>query len=277
MFVRLAFSVAIHIDPDILLVDEALAVGDLIFQHRCISRIRHLKRSGKTILFVTHDLQALTQFCDRAILLDYGKKVADGNPDEVAHHYRSLVFERERRKAGAGEAWIQVSEDESLMLVQTIPYVHNRFGEGRAEILGIILITHAGKVVSEIRAGERLRLLVSARFHESIENPIIGVTVRDRLGSEVTATNSSYEGVTIPPVGPGDVMTVGFDLTVPHLRPGSYSLSPAVASGNIWEHTIEDWIDNAYIFNIVDTGLVYGLMKWEFDVAVRRFEKAHQT
>ncbi|MEJ2146223.1 MAG: ABC transporter ATP-binding protein [Acidobacteriota bacterium] len=91
MFVRLAFAVAIHVDPDILLVDEALAVGDMIFQHRCINRIRRLKREGKTILFVTHDLQAVSQFCDRAILLDQGKKRVDSSPEEVVHAYHALV------------------------------------------------------------------------------------------------------------------------------------------------------------------------------------------
>ena len=80
MFMRLAFSVAIHVDPDILLVDEALAVGDLIFQHRCFNRVRRLKAEGKTIVFVSHDLQAVTQFCDRAILLDAGRKIEDGTP-----------------------------------------------------------------------------------------------------------------------------------------------------------------------------------------------------
>lgn len=276
MFVRLAFAVAIHVDPDILLVDEALAVGDLIFQHRCINRVRRMRSEGKTILFVTHDLQALTQFCDRAILLDGGEKVAEGSPETVSQRYRSLIFDRERRRAGQGDSWISVDQDQELQMVRTIPYVHNRFGDGKAEILGIILHTPEGRVVSEVHSGERLHLLVSVQFKDQVRYPIIGVTIRDRLGMEVTATNTSYEGLHLPPAREGDTVTVGFFLTLPPLRPGSYSISPAVAQGNIWEHTIEDWVDNAYIFNIVDTGLIYGMMKWKFEVAYRNFGRMAQ-
>ncbi|UCF35985.1 MAG: ABC transporter ATP-binding protein, partial [Acidobacteriota bacterium] len=231
MFVRLAFAVAIHVEPDILLVDEALAVGDLIFQHRCINRIRRLKKEGKTILFVTHDLQALAQFCDRAILLDQGRKLADGIPDEVIHRYQSLIFERERKASGEGEGWVAVEEDHSLPRVRTIPYVHNRFGDGGAEILGIIVYRGDGQVVNEVAAGEELQLLVCTRFNRPIESPIIGVTIRDRMGMEVTATNTSYEGKTLPAVEKGELVTVRFSWSVPQLRSGSYSISPAVASG----------------------------------------------
>ena len=100
MFMRLAFSVAVHVDPDILLVDEALAVGDLIFQHRCIQRIRHLRRQGRTILFVSHDLQAVTQFCDRAILLERGRMLEDGSPERVVQRYQALVAARQAGQEG---------------------------------------------------------------------------------------------------------------------------------------------------------------------------------
>jgi lipopolysaccharide transport system ATP-binding protein len=264
MFMRLAFSVAIHVDPDILLVDEALAVGDLIFQHRCISRIRRLRAAGKTILFVTHDPQALTRFCDRAILLDFGKKVEDGTPEKVAQHYQDLIFQRERREAGEGDAW-NAPPDNSLPVVNTIPCIHHRYGRKGAEIMGVIVHSTAGRVVNEIRAGERVQLLISARFLQDIEHPIIGFTVRDSLGVEITSSNTSYVGLQLPPGRAGQIFTVGFQFQPPQIRPGSYSISPAIASGNIWEHAIEDWIDNAYIFTIADTGLIYGQMRWDVD------------
>ena len=272
MFVRLAFSVAIHADPDILIVDEALSVGDLIFQHRCINRIRRLQRQGKTILFVTHDLSALSQFCSRAVLLDHGRKICEGEPEEVASRYRALVFERESREAGTGAGYVEVDEESGLPLISTIPYVHNRFGEGRAEMLGIILHTENGEVVSDVRAGQELNILISVRFKEDVEFPIVGVTIRDRMGTEITATNTSYEGTTLPLLRAGTIITVRLKMKIPRLRPGSYSISPGVARGNIWEHEIEDWIDNAYIINVVETELVYGLMKWEFEASYRRID-----
>lgn len=276
MFVRLAFAVAIHVDPEILLVDEALAVGDLIFQHRCINRIRRMREEGKTILFVTHDLQALVRFCDRAILLDHGRKIGEGSPAQMAQQYQALVFDRERREAGKGGDWVLHEQDGTLPFVDTIPHIHNRFGEGGAEIKGIVLLSEEGSPVSEARAGEMLRLLVSVELKRDLENPIVGVTIRDRLGAEVTATNSSYEGVTLPPLSTGTVITVAFGVKMPELRPGSYSISPAVASGNIWEHKVEDWIDNAYIFDLAETGLVYGMMRWAFDVTYRTVASDHE-
>jgi len=110
------------------------------------------------------------------------------------------------------------------------------------------------------------------RYKETVQSPIVGVTIRDRLGTEITATNTSYEGVILPPLPAGTVITVRLKMKIPDLRPGSYSISPGVARGNIWEHQIEDWIDNAYIINIVETGLVYGLMKWEFEASYARIQ-----
>ncbi len=262
MFMRLAFSVAIHVDPDILLVDEALAVGDMVFQHRCINRINRLRESGKTVLFVTHDLQALTRFCDRAILLDHGQKLEDGTPAQIVQKYQKLIFEREARRAGRGEYWATEEQDATLQVVTTIPYVHNRFGEHGAEILGIILLSADGEVINEMRSGQEVQLVVSSRVHKTLEHPIIGFTLRDRLGVEIMSSNTAYEGVHLPPAAPGDVITVGFRIQVPNMRPASYSISPAIAEGNIWEHTIHDWIDNALIVNLADTGLIYGMMRW---------------
>lgn len=270
MFVRLAFATAIHVEPEILLVDEALAVGDLIFQHRCVNRIRRMQQDGRTILFVTHDLQAVTQFCTRAVLLDGGRLLEDGEPEAVVQRYQELVAHRERAQAGAGAARISLEEESGLPLVQTIPYIHHRYGQGGAEILGIILVSPDGRVVSQVRPGEQYRFVVSVRFRRPMDNPIVGLTIRDRLGSEMTATNTTYEGLHLPPAATDDVVSVGFDWTVPQMRPGSYSVSPAAASGNVWEHAIEDWIDNAYIFDIIDTGLVYGQMRWPFRAAYRR-------
>ena len=263
MFMRLAFSVAIHVDPDILLVDEALAVGDLIFQHRCFNRVRRLKAEGKTILFVSHDLQAVTQFCDRAILLDAGRKLEDGTPDEVVQRYQALIFERERRAAGEGEVPSGSDQDDSVPVVDVIPRVHNRYGNKGAEILGIILYSLGGEVLNQAPIGEEVQLVISARIHNSISNPIIGFTVRDRLGVEITSSNTAYEGLHLPAAEPGDILTVGFRIQLPQLHPGSYSISPAIAQGNIWEHSIEDWIDNAYIFDLTSSELIYGMMRWQ--------------
>ena len=266
MFMRLAFSLAIHVDPDILLVDETLAVGDLVFQHRCANRIRQLREGGKTILFVTHDLQAVTAICDRAILLEGGEKLEDGSPEEVIQRYRALIFERERNVKGKGDRRPPGQKDQTLPVVKSIPHVQNRYGNRGAEIVGILLCSADGTTLSELRSGEQAQLLISVRFHQDVKDPIIGFAVRDRLGVEITSSNTSYEGLSLPFGKSGDIFTVGFQISVPQVRPGSYSISPAISQGNIWEHAVEDWIDNAYIVDIIDTGLIYGMMRWPVEV-----------
>ena len=271
MFMRLAFSVAVHVDPDILLVDEALAVGDLIFQHRCIQRIRHLRGLGKTILFVSHDLQAITQFCDRAILLERGRMLEDGSPERVVQRYQALVAARQAGQEGERLQWSGEGEDGRLQIVRGVPHEHNRYGEGGARIMGVLLHSSDGRVLNQAQIGEEVHLLISARILTDLETPIVGFTVRDRMGVEITSSNTSYAGLDLPPARNGDVLTVSFRFRVPELRPGSYSISPAVARGNIWEHTVEDWIDNAYILDLTSPGLVYGMMRWTVTPRFRRF------
>ena len=120
--------------------------------------------------------------------------------------------------------------------------------------------------MNSVPAGGECSLLVSVRFKQKVTDPIVGFTVRDRLGNELTSSNTSYEGIHLPEAQADQIYTVAFRFRVPPLRPGSYTISPAVSRGDIWEHTVEDWIDNAYIFNLLDTGLVYGQMRWPVDI-----------
>ncbi len=265
MFVRIAFAVAVHADPEILLVDEALAVGDLIFQHRCMHRMRQLRDAGKTIVLVTHDLPAVTGYCSRAVLLDGGRMIYQGTPKSVVQRYHALVAERQK-SLGEGETKTRTSPGLRLPVIRSIPQIDNRYGEGGAEIIGVILLSPGGEVLNALPAGASCQLLVSVLFKQETVSPIIGFTVRDRLGNEMTSSNTAYEETHMPDARPGQIYTVGFRLRLPSLRPGTYSISPAVSRGDIWDHTVEDWIDNAYVFSLLDTGLVYGQMRWPVDV-----------
>ena len=271
MFMRLAFAVAINVDPEILLVDEALAVGDIVFQHRCMHRIDQLRRSGKTILFVSHDLQAITRLCDTTVLLDHGSVVQEGEPYAVVQKYLEIFFERERRhKPLPGDELPAVGRiDPSIAVVNTIPHMDRRFGNGKARIHGILVLDTKHRVLNQARAEDTVVVRITARFEEAVEHPIIGFTLRDHLNVEISSTNTSYEKLKLPPAGAGDYVTVDFRVLIPRMRPGSYSISPAVASGNIWEHDICDWIDNAYILSLLDTELVYGMWKLDVEASYR--------
>jgi lipopolysaccharide transport system ATP-binding protein len=272
MFMRLAFSVAVNVSPDILLVDEALAVGDLIFQHRCMHRMNALRDSGKTIVLVTHDLDAVTKFCDRALLLDRGHLLENGKADIVVQKYRALIFERERRQAkfdGDGESRDNeavLTDPDKMPVVQTIPNIDHRFGNGEAEVLGVELLDDSGAVTREVSGGQKVTIRISARFNGDIEQPIIGYTLRDRMGIEISASNTSCIGHYLPRAQKGQTMTSDFQIELPHLVAGSYSISPAVAKGSALSHDMCDWIDNAWAFTIRSQEMIYGILRMNVDV-----------
>jgi ABC-type polysaccharide/polyol phosphate transport system ATPase subunit len=272
MFMRLAFAVAVNVDPDILLVDEALSVGDLIFQHRCMHRMNHLRDIGKTIVLVTHDLEAITKFCDLALLLDGGRLLEQGKPDMVVQKYRALIFERERRYGGyngTGEfsegAALAMSKSE-MPVARSIPNIDHRFGNGEAVLLGVELLDEGGAAISEAAGGQKLTIRISARFTQEVDQPIVGFTLRDRLGVELSGCNTSFVGQTLPPVQKDQIITSDFHVTLPFLAPGSYSISPAVAKGSILHHDMCDWIDNALVFSLWSQSLIYGTLRLEADV-----------
>lgn len=272
MFMRLAFAVAVNVDPDILLVDEALSVGDLIFQHRCMHRMNHLRSIGKTIVLVTHDLEAITKFCDVALLLDRGRLLEQGRPDMVVQKYRALTFERERSYGGfegAGnspEGAAMVKSIGEMPVAQSIPNVDHRFGNGEAVLWGVELLDERGAAISEAAGGQKITVRISAQFRQDVEKPIVGFTLRDRLGVELSGCNTSHEGQALPPIQRDQVLTCDFRVTLPYLAPGSYSISPAVAKGSLARHDMCDWIDNALVFTLWSKSLVYGTLQMESGV-----------
>ena len=272
MFMRLAFAVAVNVDPEILLVDEALAVGDLIFQHRCMHRMNQLRSSGKTTVLVTHDLAAVTKFCDRALLLDAGRLLEAGPPEKVVNKYRVLIFERMRRYGGSegdgreSTEGAVITASGEMPVVRTIPNIDHRFGNGKARVIGIELLDAKGSPTREVFGGETVLLRISAEFLQDVPRPILGYTLRDRLGVEISACNTSYAGTLLPAARGGQIYTSDFQIRLPRMAAGGYSFAPAVAEGDIQKHDMCDWIDNALVFSLQGDELVYGMLKMDVDV-----------
>jgi hypothetical protein len=281
MFMRLAFAVAIHVDPEILLVDEALAVGDLMFQHRCMHRMNQLRAAGKTTVLVTHDLSAVTKFCDRALLLDEGHLIADGAPEAVVNRYRALIFERERHFSSQDEPPSQRDEagnpEDEMPVAPSIPNIDHRFGNGRARVIGVELMSGNGQPVREIIGGDTILLRVSAEFLQDVGRPILGYTMRDRLGVEITACNTTFAGDALPPAAKGQIFTSDFRITMPRMASGSYSISPAVAEGELLAHDMCDWIDNGLVFSVSNRQLLYGMLDMNVQVRSYYSKKEIQT
>jgi len=273
MFVRLAFAVAIHMDPDILIVDEALSVGDIFFQQRCIRRIQHLKRAGVTIVFVSHDLEAVRSLADQAIWMDHGRVYLEGKTDEVVAKYLAAMVTRGRKDVMEDEAVgkpLEIPDELDLpeevlaripTFVTTVFNVDHRYGNGKARVHGIGVFGREGALATAVEQGDRICIRISVEFNADVERPNVGFMIRNRLGQDVAGTNLLYEGVRLPPAHAGDRVSVDFILDLPILQSGFYHFAPAVADGTLDQYEMCDWIDNAFAIEVIQRTVTYGHMR----------------
>jgi teichoic acid transport system ATP-binding protein len=254
MFVRLAFSVAINVDPDILIVDEALSVGDIRFQQKCLRKIEKLKKE-KTIIFVSHDLLTLNKFCDRLIWINEGRIVTQGDPNEISKRYQAFmagselnIYEQDGNKKKEF-----IKKKQSLIKeIDPIPSSLQVFGDKKAIITGISIFDRFHNKIDTVQIGERTLLSINVTYYEKIQSPIIGFTIKDRIGNIVTQTNSYVLGQTIKNSQSGETITYSFEIQIPNLRSGYYTISPAIASGSQHDHTQHCWIHDALVIKVND-------------------------
>jgi len=260
MSLRLAFSAAVMTEPDVLLVDEVLAVGDAFFQQRCVRRIRELQGAGCTTILVTHDPSAAISFCDEAVWLDHGRVVAQGKPSEVMRDYLGAQYaDGALLEALPARPGAEAREGTDLVTpAQTLPNIDKRYGDRRAEVVGVAVRDDAGQDVAMPRPGQSLRVVVTVGCRQALGRPIVGFTLRDRLGEILTATNSSHEGRGLPELAPGDVLSVEFGFEWPPFKSGIFSISPAVADGTPDAHEMNDWVDNALVLTAENPDAPYG-------------------
>lgn len=209
MFVRLAFAVAINIDPEILIVDEALSVGDVFFQVKCYHKFEEFKKMGKTILFVSHDLGSISKYCDRVILLNKGQKIAEGEPKKIVDMYKQVLVEQEEVRDVPQEH----KEDETVGCWKEKMEVNPNYidyGEKAAEIVDFAIVDDRGEITSNIQKDSEFTIKFKVLFHRDIEEPIFAFTIKDLQGTEVTGTNTMYESISTGTVKEGEVRTVEF-------------------------------------------------------------------
>jgi len=263
MLVRLAFAVAIHMEPEILIVDEALAVGDIYFRQRCMRKVHELRSRGITILFVSHAVGDVKALGDRTMWLDGGRIRAIGNTDHVVSQYLAAMVEKDtaylrlrQQETPAREETVTAPE-----VVTEIPNIDHRYGDGRAEILGIAVLDPYGRKLGLLQPGEPIVVRISVKARDHLAQPNVGFMFRNHLGMDFSGTNTTREGFVLPPMIPGDVYTVDFHLQLPVLYPASFSFSPAIADGDLVNYRMCDWIDNAVTLQMGHAdGPVYGYM-----------------
>jgi ABC-type polysaccharide/polyol phosphate transport system ATPase subunit len=251
MVVRLAFAVAINVDPEILLVDEALAVGDIYFRQRCMRKVQELRARGVTIIYVTHATADVKSIGDRAMWLDHGQMVELGNPDKVIAKFtaamteKDTAYRRERSAFDPPPARLESAAEGEIEIADTIPNIDHRHGDGRAEIIGIAVRDERGNPLPLLEPSSTICVRVSARAKESVARPVVGFMLRNQLGMDFAGTNTAREGLALATMRAGDVVTVDFYLDLPELYPASFSFSPAIADGTLEDYRMCDWIDNA--------------------------------
>ncbi len=249
MVVRLAFAVAINVDPEILLVDEALAVGDIYFRQRCMRKVHELRSRGITILFVSHAVSDVKAIGDTVLWLDHGRVVEMGEPDRVVSKYLAAMSQKDSAyrllRSGSEEKRQRSGPVRAPEIVETIPNIDHRYGDGRAEILGIAVLDEQGGPLHLLEPASRIVLRISVRAKDDLPMPMVGFMLRNQLGIDFSGSNTAREGHELPPMQPGDIVTVDFHLELPELYPASFSFSPAIADGTLQAYQMCDWIDNA--------------------------------
>ncbi|MGR3906898.1 ABC transporter ATP-binding protein [Burkholderia sp. SR8] len=237
MQVRLAFSVATARRPDVLIVDEALSVGDAYFQHKSFDRIREFRKLGTTLLIVAHDKAAIQAICDRAILLNAGRLEMEGPPEAVMDYYNAMLADRkdhdvrqERLESGA---------------VQTVS------GTGEAVIDAVELLDESGQSIEVAGVGQPVALRVMVRCVEAIPELVVGYMIKDRLGQTVFGTNTYHLKQVMVGLEAGQVIELRFEFTA-NLGVGSYSVAVALHTGDAHLANNYQWRDHALVFNVVN-------------------------
>ena len=258
MFVRLAFALAINVEPEILIVDEALSVGDVFFQAKCYRRMEEIRKKGTTILMVTHDMGSIIKYCDKVVLLNRGEFVAQGEPGRMVDLYKKILAgqmdalmeelkeeqgEQSRIKAPEASGRLEVDKAPvkaggALMKDKlTINFDRTEYGDGRAEIVDLGLFDEKGSITNLLLKGEAFTIKERIRFHVDIQAPIFTYTIKDKKGTELTGTNTMFEGADIQPVKAGDEYLVEFSQRMT-LQGGEYLLSISCTGFEQGEHVV---------------------------------------
>lgn len=267
MYIRLAFAAAIAVSPQILIIDEALAVGDAVFQHRCTRRIKQMQENGTTILFVSHDPGAIRALCTRAILLNGGHMEADGAPADVLNHYQKIIMARETAYA---EAAPRPAAEETFTVEDVAhfdaPSYTFRHGNGDAEVIKVELLDTSRQRVAIVETGEQLFLRMYVVFQKAVEEPVFGFLIRNRHGIHLYGTNTDIQHAGVGPVEPGAVVEANFSFNC-WLAPDNYSIAVAVHSVDAISF---DWLDGTVFFQAISATPMEGVANLDATATTRK-------
>lgn len=290
MFVRLAFAVAINIEPEILIVDEALSVGDVFFQAKCYHKFEEFKEMGKTIVFVSHDLSSISKYCDRVVLLNQGTKLGEGRPKEMIDIYKQVLVgqyaapeaeqdrllddEELRRAASGGKAGMK-SGGKAGSAEQDAAVAENpellEYGSKKAVITEYYITDEQGIRTSAIIKGSTFSICMKVRMEEDIQAPIFAFTIKNVRGTEITGTNTMFEKAFLEPVYAGDIREVSFKQEM-NLQGGDYLLSLGVTGYENDDFTVYHRLYDVLNLSVISDKDTVGFYDMNSEIEVRRVE-----
>lgn len=270
MFVRLAFAVAINIDPEILIVDEALSVGDVFFQNKCYRKFEEFKKQGKTILFVSHDLSSISKYCDRVILLEHGKKLGEGEPKEIIDMYKKVLVGQLDLQADTNKS-AKISEGKKWKDLMQLNPNFDEYGSGLAEFEDYCAYDQSGTITNAIIKDEEFTVKVKVRFFETIQDPIFALSFKNMQGTEITGTNTMFEKITTGTPGPGDVYVVTFTQNM-SLQGGEYLISLGCVGYREGEFTVYHRLYDVFNLTVISSKNTTGFYDMNSIVTVNKYE-----
>ena len=284
MFVRLAFALAINVEPEILIVDEALSVGDVFFQAKCYRRMEEIRKNGTTILMVTHDMGAIIKYCDRVVVLNKGNFIAEGEPGKMVDLYKKILANQmddlnEELESVDNRLYNDFSGDQALadkrraaaggMMKDKLTINPNRteYGDKRAEIIDFGLLDERGNITNLLLKGERFTIKERIHFHGEIETPIFTYTIKDKRGADLTGTNTMFESSDVKSVKKGDEYVVEFTQKMT-LQGGEYLLSMSCTGFENGEHVVYHRLYDIVNITVISNKNTVGVYDMEPDVSL---------
>lgn len=238
MFARLAFAMAINVEPDILIVDEALSVGDIYFQSKCFKKMDEIKKNGTTVLLVTHDMSSVVKYCDKVVILNHGKVIKEGDPKEMVDIYKKILVNQYDENESEKVEKLQVKKD-SWMSQLSINEENVLYGSGKARITDFGFFDEKDQITGMILKKNTFKIKMKVEFMEDVEYPIFAFTVKNVRGAEVTGTNSMFERLEIPLAKKGETYEVTFTQKA-MMQGGEYLMSFGCTGYENGEFTVYD-------------------------------------
>lgn len=229
MYVRLAFAVAAHLDPEILIVDEVLAVGDASFQKKCIGKLKDVSGEGRTVLFVSHNMAAINTLCSKGFLFENGRVLEEGDVSKI----------------------VKIYNENAAISLATDKLGQSSSGTGEATVANIIMLDDQGRQTTAVEVGSSVTLQVVVALHASVPDLVLGYMIKDHFGQSIFGTNTNHMNTVLQDLKSGESITYSFNFTA-DLGPGSYSVTIALHSSNGYDRSRYEWKELALTFNVVN-------------------------